>query len=91
MDKQELFERLKGHLIVSCQALDNEPLHSPFIMGHMAMAALEGGAAGIRANTPEDVSEIKRVVDLPVIGLYKREYPDSEVYITPTMRRSMPW
>ena len=86
MDKQELLERLKGHLIVSCQALDNEPLHSPFIMGRMALAALEGGAAGIRANTPEDVTEIRRVVDLPVIGLYKREYPDSEVYITPTMR-----
>ena len=52
----------------------------------MALAALEGGAAGIRANTPEDVTEIKRVVDLPVIGLYKRDYPDSDVYITPTMK-----
>ena len=86
MDKQTLFERLKGHLIVSCQALDYEPLHSPFIMGRMALAALEGGAAGIRANTPEDVTEIKRVVDLPIIGLYKKDYPDSEVYITPTMK-----
>ena len=85
MDKKTLLERLKGHLIVSCQALDYEPLHSPFIMGRMAIAANEGGAAGIRANTPEDVAEIKRVVDLPVIGLYEKEYPDSEVFITPTM------
>lgn len=51
----------------------------------MALAAKEGGAAGIRANTPEDVTEIKKVVDLPVIGLFKKEYIDSDVYITPTM------
>ena len=43
-------ENLKGKLIVSCQALSNEPLHSSFIMGRMALAAKEGGAFGIRAN-----------------------------------------
>ncbi len=32
-------ENLKGKLIVSCQALSNEPLHSSFIMGRMALAA----------------------------------------------------
>ncbi len=44
-------ENLKGKLIVSCQALPNEPLHSSFIMGRMALAAKQGGASGIRANT----------------------------------------
>ena len=48
-------ERLKGRLIVSCQALPHEPLHSSFIMGRMARAAKEGGAFGIRANTMEDI------------------------------------
>ena len=52
-------EQLKGHLIVSCQALPHEPLHSSFIMGRMARAAAEGGALGIRANTKEDIEEIK--------------------------------
>ena len=85
MTKDQILESIKGKLIVSCQALPEEPLHSPFIMGRMALAALEGGAGGIRANTPEDVTEIKRMVNLPVIGLYKKVYPDSEVYITPTM------
>ena len=33
---------LKGGLIVSCQALEDEPLHSAFIMGRMARAAKEG-------------------------------------------------
>lgn len=77
---------VKGKLIVSCQALPNEPLHSSFIMGRMALAAKEGGAAGIRANTKEDILEIKKNVDLPVIGIVKRDYSDSAVYITPTMK-----
>ena len=79
-------EQLKGKLIVSCQALPHEPLHSSFIMGRMALAAKEGGAYGIRANTKEDIQEIKSKVDLPIIGIVKRDYEGSKVYITPTMR-----
>ncbi|MDO4602128.1 MAG: N-acetylmannosamine-6-phosphate 2-epimerase [Eubacteriales bacterium] len=79
-------ESIKGKLVVSCQALPHEPLHSSFIMGRMAVAAKEGGARGIRANTKEDIAEIKSLVDLPVIGIVKRDYEDSAVYITPTMK-----
>ena len=79
-------EGLKGKLIVSCQALPEEPLHSSFIMGRMALAAKEGGAYGIRANTKEDIKEIKSQVDLPVIGIVKRNYEGCDVYITPTMK-----
>lgn len=82
----EKIESLKGKLIVSCQALPHEPLHSSFIMGRMALAAKEGGAYGIRANTKEDIAEIQTQVDLPVIGIVKRDYEDSKVYITPTMK-----
>ena len=82
----EKVESLKGKLIVSCQALPHEPLHSSFIMGRMALAAKEGGAFGIRANTKEDIAEIQAQVDLPVIGIVKRDYEDSKVYITPTMK-----
>ena len=76
----------KGQLIVSCQALPNEPLHSSYIMGRMAVAAKEGGACGIRANTVEDIAEIQKNVDLPVIGIIKRVYGDNPVFITPTMK-----
>lgn len=82
----EKVEALKGKLIVSCQALPQEPLHSSFIMGRMAVAAKEGGAVGIRANTKEDIAEIQSLVDLPIIGIVKRDYADSKVYITPTMK-----
>ena len=76
---------VKGKLIVSCQALPDEPLHSPFIMGRMALAAKEGGAVAIRAQSSADINEIKKVTGLPVIGLVKRNYDDSPIFITPTM------
>ena len=78
--------QIKGKLIVSCQALAHEPLHSSFIMGRMARAAKEGGAAGIRANTKADIDEIKKNVSLPIIGIVKQDYPDSKVFITPTIK-----
>jgi len=78
-------KNLKGKLIVSCQALENEPLHSDFIMGRMALAAKMGGACGIRANSVVDIKEIQKQVDLPIIGIIKKDYDDSEIYITPTM------
>lgn len=81
-----MLEQIKSKLVVSCQALPDEPLHSSFIMGRMALAAKQGGAAGIRAQSKEDILEIKRVVDLPVIGIVKRNYEDSDVYITPTKK-----
>lgn len=82
---KDFFERTKGGLIVSCQALASEPLHSSYIMSRMAAAAQEGGAIGIRANTPEDIQAIAQTVDLPIIGIIKRDIPGYEVYITPTM------
>jgi len=86
MKNEEILKKLKGQLVVSCQALPDEPLHSSFIMSRMALAAKQGGAGGIRANTKEDIAEIKKLVDLPVIAIIKRDYPDSEIYITPTMK-----
>jgi N-acylglucosamine-6-phosphate 2-epimerase len=81
-----VLEKIKDGLIVSCQALEDEPLHSSFIMGRMAKAAKLGGAVGIRANSVLDICEIKNNVSLPVIGIIKIEYPDSPVYITPTIK-----
>lgn len=77
---------IKGQLVVSCQALEDEPLHGADIMKRMADAARRGGAAAIRANGVQDIEAIKQYVGLPVIGLIKRDYADSEVYITATMR-----
>jgi N-acylglucosamine-6-phosphate 2-epimerase len=81
-----IIKALKGGLIVSCQALEDEPLHSSAIMARMAFAAKEGEAIAIRANSYKDIVEIKKTVDLPVLGIVKRDYKDSDIYITPTMK-----
>lgn len=82
--KQKIFDLIHGQLIVSCQALPEEPLHSPFIMSKLAYAAMLGGAKGIRANSVEDIKEIKKEVQLPIIGIIKSVYEGSDVFITPT-------
>lgn len=86
MTNKEVLEKIKGGLIVSCQALKTEPLYDSYIMSKMAWAAYLGGAVGIRCNTVVDIQAIKEMVDLPVIAIIKEEYDDSDVYITPTMK-----
>ena len=55
----DLLTRLRGGLIVSCQALPAEPLFGAEIMARMAAAAAEGGAVGIRAGSPPDIAAIR--------------------------------
>jgi len=83
-----IWQRLRGGLIVSCQALADEPLHGSAIMAAMARAATAAGAVGIRANSPSDIRAIRLAVDLPIIGLYKVNLTNSPAYITPTLARA---
>jgi N-acylglucosamine-6-phosphate 2-epimerase len=85
----ELLARLKGGLIVSCQADPGTPLDRSGFMAALARAAQLGGAAGIRANGPEDIAEIHRTVDLPLIGLWKVDLAGFAVRITPTVDHAL--
>jgi len=75
-------ERLKGGVIVSCQALPEEPFFEPHYMGAFARAAEMGGAVGIRAKEP-DVRAVRQSCGLPIIGIDKVYLEGFEVYITP--------
>lgn len=88
MTKQELFDAIKGTIIVSCQATPGEPLYmkDQSIMYLMARAAKQAGAKMIRTSSKRDIIEIKEETGLPVIGLIKREYPGYTGRITMTMR-----
>jgi N-acylglucosamine-6-phosphate 2-epimerase len=75
--------RLRGGLVVSCQAPPGDPLHGPEFMAALARAAVAGGAVGIRAEGPADVRAVGQAVDVPVVGLWKQGAEG--VYITPTV------
>lgn len=85
MTNSSLIDYLRGELIVSCQALPDEPLFGAHHMAAMARAAQAGGAVAIRANSPVDIAAIREAVGLPIIGLFKEDVPGFEVRITPTL------
>lgn len=86
--KEEILRKIKGQLIVSCQALPNEPLYveEKSIMYLMARAAKEAGSPCIRTSSIRDVIAIKEETQLPVIGIIKIFYEGYDSYITPTMK-----
>ncbi|MCC6362169.1 MAG: putative N-acetylmannosamine-6-phosphate 2-epimerase [Bryobacterales bacterium] len=81
----EIFRPLRGRLIVSCQAWEDDPFHGAEHMARFARAAVEGGAAAIRANGPDDIRAIRAAVSVPVIGLQKRVISDGRILITPEL------
>jgi len=88
-DKLDYFiKKTKNGLIVSCQADKGEPFYGTKFMVAFAIAAKIGGAVGIRTNGPLFIKAIKKAVDLPIIGIYKKKYENSEVYITPTKKEA---
>ena len=88
MTKQELFDIMKGTIIISCQATPGEPLYDKdrSLMPYMARAAKLAGARMIRTSSVRDIVGIKEETGLPVIGLIKREYPGYTGRITMTMK-----
>lgn len=80
----EIAEKWRGGLIVSCQAPANSPLCKPEIIRAFAETAEQNGAVGVRIDSPAHVAAVKEAVKVPVLGIYKMVFDGSEVYITPT-------
>ncbi|MEX2302345.1 MAG: putative N-acetylmannosamine-6-phosphate 2-epimerase [Bryobacterales bacterium] len=81
----EAFRSLRGKLIVSCQAPQGDVFEGPENMARFACAAIEGGAAGIRANGAADVRAIRRLLAVPILGIRKRTAADGETLITTSL------
>lgn len=78
--------RLRGGLVVSCQAREDNPLHGPIFMSAMAQSAVAGGAVGIRADGETDIAAIRAMVGaaIPIMGIYKVKQADGSIFITPS-------
>ena len=75
---------LRNGLIVSVQAPEGSPMRHPDVIAAMADASLRNGALGVRLESPEHVAAVReRCPKALIIGLWKRSWPDSSVYITP--------
>lgn len=88
MPPSPVLSRLRGGLVVSCQALPGSPLRDVRIIAALAQCAERGGAAGVRIDGPDDIAAVRRTIAIPIIGIYK--IGGGPVYITPTddaMRR----
>ena len=84
--KNKLLEKFKGNLIVSCQVFDDEPLNNTIAIGLVAKSVVEGGAKALRLCQKDHIRQIMTITDLPMMGLIKQEYDNSEVFITPTFK-----
>ena len=74
-------------LIVSVQAPEGSPLRDPEVIAAMAEASLRNGATGVRLESPEHIGAVRRrCPEALIIGLWKRTFADSPVYITPGWR-----
>ncbi len=64
-------EQLRNQMVVSCQAQNDHPLNRPDVIARLALCAERAGAGAVRADSPVNIQEIKKVISLPVIGIYK--------------------
>lgn len=84
----ETLAHLRGGLIVSCQAKEGEPMRDAAIMAVVAQTVVQAGAVAVRVNLPDHIRAVRALVDVPIFGIYKQVYSDSDVYITPTLREA---
>lgn len=89
MELREILAAIQGKLIVSVQPNSEHPELDPMndgcVMSALAQSVLMGGAAAIRANGVRDLTAIRAVTQVPLIGLYKLDIDGFEVRITPTI------
>jgi len=81
---QQVVARLRGRLIVSCQAPVDSPLHDPYVIARLAQTAQQCGAGGVRIDSPAHIAATRALCTVPILGIHKQVHEGSSVYITPT-------
>ena len=86
LSHQEVFAKIQNGLIASCQPVDDGPMDKPEIVAAMAQASVVGGAAGLRIEGVDNLKATRPTVNVPIIGIVKRDVPDSPGRITPFLQ-----
>ena len=85
----EILEYLKGKIVVSSQAMPDEPLYKEDCMFAMMQSVVNGGAGALRVAGARDVKNARKL-NVPVIGLTKPNGLPSNwkeiLYITPGLK-----
>lgn len=80
-----IWNRIK--FVVSCQALKNEPMFGRGVVLKFVDAVVAGGANAVRLSQIDNIKQVqKKYPQLPIIGIIKKDYPNSSVFITPTLK-----
>lgn len=86
MNNQERIESLRKGLILSCQVRETDPMYSDDIIVKLVACGEWGGACAYRINEPQNVKAVRAVTDKPIIGLWKINPDEADVFITPSMK-----
>jgi N-acylglucosamine-6-phosphate 2-epimerase len=79
---QTLLDRLRGQLVVSCQAAAGSPLEATPHIVALAQSAVLGGAKAVRIEGVANVRAVRAAVDVPIVGIIKAQHPGFEAFIT---------
>lgn len=79
-----ILDRLRGGLVASCQPVEDGPMDRPEIVAATAQATVVGGAVGLRIEGVENLSAVRPLVEVPIIGIAKTNCDNSPVRITAT-------
>lgn len=82
----DVLTQISRGFIASCQPVDDGPMDKPTIVAAMAQAAVNGGAAGLRIEGVENLKTTRPTVNIPIIGIVKRDLTDSPIRITPYLQ-----
>lgn len=74
--------RLRGQLVVSCQAAAGTPMEATVHIVALARSAILGGASAVRVEGIDNVRAVRAAVDVPIIGIVKAQHPGFEAFIT---------
>ncbi|WP_184450578.1 putative N-acetylmannosamine-6-phosphate 2-epimerase [Rhizobium sp. BK538] len=76
-------EDIRNSLIVSCQPVPGGPMDDADFVAGFAKAARDAGAKALRIESVAYVKAVRAVVSAPIVGIVKRDLPDTQVRITP--------